>query len=79
MSEMTLMMPATVELVDCCSKIAPASAEVILAEVFVVVVKLLFISSVGIVCRLLLCTDCQCASCSVIWKLYAEMLICFLC
>ena len=64
-SELTVM-SAVEEFVDCCSKNAAASAEVIPAEVFVVLVKLLFMSSVGVVCRLLLCTGCQCASRSVI-------------
>ena len=51
MSEMTLMMSAAEELVDCCSKNAAASAGVIFAEKFVVVVKFLFMSSFGVVCR----------------------------
>ena len=55
-----------------------ASSEVILAEVCVAV-KCLLMSSVGVVCRLLLCTGCQRAACSVIWKWYAGKLNCFLC
>ena len=48
-------------------KNAVASSEVILAEVFVVV-EFLLMSSVGVVCRLLLSTGCQRAACSVIGK-----------
>ena len=66
MSELTLMMSTVEECVHCCSKNAAASAEVILVEVFVVVVKFLLMSSVGVVCRLLLCTSCQRAACSII-------------
>ena len=66
MSELTLMMSTVEECVYCCSKNAATSAEVILAEVFVVVVKFLLMSSIGVVCRLLLCTSCQRAACSVI-------------
>ena len=66
MSDLTLMMSAIEECADCCSKNAAASAEIILAEVFVVVVKFPLMSSVGVVCRLLLCTSCQRAACSVI-------------
>ena len=68
MSELTLMMSTNEECVDCCLKTAAASAEVILAEVFVVVVKFLLMSSVGVVCRLLLCAGCQRAASSVIWN-----------
>ena len=60
-------------------KNAAASAEVILAEVFIVVVKFLLMSSVGVVCRLLMCTGCQCTPCIVIWKLWAVKLNCVLC
>ena len=60
------MMSAIEKFVDCCSRNAAASAEVILAEVFVVVVIFLLMSSVGVVCRLLPCTSCQRSSCSVI-------------
>ena len=63
---LTLIRSAVDECVDCCSKNSVASSEVILAEVFVVVVKFLLMSSVGVVCRLLLCTGCQRAACSVI-------------
>ena len=67
MSVLTLIMSAVDECVDCCSKNDDAAfAEVILAEVFVVAVKFLLMSSVGVVCRLLLCTGCQRAACSVI-------------
>ena len=66
MCELTWMLSTVKECVYCCSKKAAASAEVILAEVFVVVVKFLLMSSVGVVCRLLLCTSCQRAACSVI-------------
>ena len=66
MSELTLMMSTVAECVDCCSQSAAASAEVFLAEVFVVVVKFLLMSFVGVVCRLLLCSSCQRAACSVI-------------
>ena len=79
MSDLTLMMSSIEEFVDCCSKNAAVSAEVILAEVFVFVEKFLLMSSVGVVCRLLLYTGCQCASCSVIRNLYAGKLNCFLC
>ena len=58
MSVLTLIMSAVDECVDCCSKNAVASSEVILAEVFVVL-KFMLMSSVGVVCRLLLCTGCQ--------------------
>ena len=68
MSELTLMMSTVEECVYCCSKNAATSAEVILAEVFVVVVKFLLMSSIGVVCRLLLYTSCQRAACSVIRK-----------
>ena len=66
MSDLILMMSAIEECVDCCSKNAAFSAEVNLAEVFVFVVKFLLMSSVGAVCRLLLCAGCQRAACSVI-------------
>ena len=66
MSDLTLMMSAIEERVDCCSKNAAVSAKVILAEVFVFVVKFLLVSSVGVVCRLLLCAGCQRVACSVI-------------
>ena len=68
MSELTLMMSAVEECLDCCSKNAAASAELILAELFVLVVKLLLMYSVGVVCRFLLCTGCQRAACSLIWR-----------
>ena len=51
-------MCAVEERLDCCSKNAAASAEVILDELFVLVVKFLLMSSVGVVCVLLLCTGC---------------------
>ena len=66
MPGLTLLISAIEECVDCCSKNAVASSEVILAEVLVV--KFLLMSSVGVVCRLLLCTGCQRAACSVIRK-----------
>ena len=66
MSALTLIISAVDECVDCFSKNAVASSEVILAEVFVV--KFLLMSSVGVVCRLLLCIDCQPAACSVMRK-----------
>ena len=75
---MTLM-SAVGEFVDCCSKNAAAFVEVIPAEVFLVVVKFLSMSSVVVVCRFLLCTGFQCAACSVIWKLYTGQLNRFLC
>ena len=65
MSDLTLMMSSVEECVDCCSKTTVVSAEVILAEVFFVG-KFLLMSSVGVVCRLLLCAGCQRAACSVI-------------
>ena len=79
MSDLSLIMSAIEKCVDCSSKKAAVSAEIILAEVFVFVVKFLLMSSVGVVCRLLLCTACQFAACSVILKLYAGKLNCFLC
>ena len=59
MSELTLMMSAVEEVVDCCSKDAAAHAEILPEEVCVVVVKFLLMSSVGVVCILLLYTGCQ--------------------
>ena len=59
MTELTLMMSAVEKLVDCCSKYAAANAEILLDEVCAVVVKFLLMSSVGVVCILLLCTGCQ--------------------
>ena len=53
-----------------------ASAEVTPSEV-IAVVKFLLMSSVGVVCILLLRTGCQGAACSAIWKNYAGKLNCF--
>ena len=77
MSELTLMISVVEEMVDCCSKNAAASAEVILDELFVIVQKILLMSSIGVVYRLLLCTGCQRAACSVIQKCMQESWIAF--
>ena len=66
MSDLTLTMSAIEECVDCYSKNAAVSADSVLAEVFVFVVKFLLISSVCVVCRLLLFAGCQRAASSVI-------------
>ena len=59
MSELTLKMSAFEEFVDCCSKNAAANAEIILDDVFVIVVKFLLMSFFCVVCRLFLCTGRQ--------------------
>ena len=66
MSVLTLMMSAVEECVDCCSKNDVASTEVTLVEVFVVVVKILLMSSISVVRRLLLCSGCERAACTLL-------------
>ena len=72
MSELTLMISVVEEMVDCCSKNAAASAEVFLDELFVIVQKLLLMSSIGVIYRLLLCSGYQRAACSVIQNCMQE-------